>query len=614
VTKPYGVLTLRGETWEVDAEPHVVIRLKRCFGKADKYSAGIVKLKNGDEICRELSWFMDRYPLEMKESDRKFLEESANRHVDRLKRLEDMIDPNYKPREFKMALPAREYQRRAAEAFLTRGFLLLGDDVGLGKTASAIAALTDPKVLPAAVVTLAGTLPMQWMDELRRFAPDLMVHVVKKSEAYELPRFFGRGPDVVVLNYHKLFGWAKLLKSYAKSVVYDEIQELRRTDSAKYKSALELSTGVRYRLGLSATPIYNYGGEIFNVVNCLSPGVLGTHEEFNREWCSGFGEQMKLKDPSAFGTYLREQFIMMRRTRRDVGRELPELQKIVQKTEADAAALDKVKSSAAELAKIILGAGETHKGQKMQAAEELSNSLRQATGIAKAPYVADFIQLLVESGERVLVYAWHREVYSVIRAKLFESHVKSAMFTGSETANDKLAAKNAFIKGDIDVLLMSLRSGAGVDGLQKACKTIVFAELDWAPGVHEQCVGRVYRDGQPDPVIAYFLVADEGSDPIVSEVLGLKREQIEGIRSPGAPELEELQTDGGHIRKLAEHYLKKAGIKLPDQVPLQLPDAGAAAAPPAGEQPLSPGDSNQAAMDKINAALRAARDKQEARA
>jgi hypothetical protein len=46
------------------------------------------------------------------------------------------------------------------------------------------------------------------------------------------------------------------------------------------------------------------------------------------------------------------------------------------------------------------------------------NLLRQATGIAKAPFVADFVRLLVESGEKVLLYGWHREVYSIWRDKL----------------------------------------------------------------------------------------------------------------------------------------------------------------------------------------------------
>jgi hypothetical protein len=69
---------------------------------------------------------------------------------------------------------------------------------------------------------------------------------------------------------------------------------------------------------------------------------------------------------------------------------------------------------------------------------------------------------------------------------------------------------------------MSLRSGAGLDGLQKRCSTMVFGELDWSPGVHHQCIGRLDREGQEQPVTAMFLVCDDGSDPPMMEVLGLK--------------------------------------------------------------------------------------------
>lgn len=561
--RPYGKLYLnKAGEWCVDAEPHVVIRVKRCFGKIDKRGSGTLRLRSSEEVCRELLWFMDRYPLEMTPADRKVLENASARYLERIKLLEDLIDAKYKPREFALAIPAREYQRRAAEILLTRGFLLLGDDVGLGKTASAICAMTDKRTLPAAVVTLAGTLPHQWREELGRFAPDLHVHVLKKGTPYELPRFFGRGPDVVVLNYHKLAGWARTLKEYCKFVVFDEIQELRREDSNKFEAASELARAMQFRMGLSATPIYNYGGEIWNVVSVLSPDAIGSREEFNREWCD-FGYPPKLKNPSAFGTFMREQFVMLRRTRHDVGRELPALTKIPHKIDTDAAALDKVKDSAAELARIIMTQGETHKGEHLMASEQLSNVLRQATGIAKAPYVGDFVRLLVESGERVLVYCWHREVYSILQAKLAD--LQPAMFTGSESAPQKIEARARFMNGDTTVLLMSLRAGAGVDGLQKACRTVVFAELDWAPGVHEQCIGRVFRDGQPDPVTVYFLVADSGADPVMAEVLGIKREQVEGIRNPGSPGFEELQTSGSHVKKLAEHFLKKAGKAIPAQ-------------------------------------------------
>lgn len=110
-------------------------------------------------------------------------------------------------------------------------------------------------------------------------------------------------------------------------------------------------------------------------------------------------------------------------------------------------------------------------------------------------------------------------------------------------------------------MIISLRSGAGLDGLQRVTSTVVIGELDWSPKVHEQNIGRVYRDGQKEPCVAYYLVADEGSDPVIADVLGLKEAQATGIIDPdraGVPHLVGAADD--HIRKLAEDVLRRSGV------------------------------------------------------
>ena len=82
-------------------------------------------------------------------------------------------------------------------------------------------------------------------------------------------------------------------------------------------------------------------------------------------------------------------------------------------------------------------------------------------------------------------------------------------------------------------------------------------EIDWSPGVHEQCSGRIYRDGQLHPVFAYYLLAEDGSDPIVADVLGVKKGQIAGLRDPNGNLVEKLDVGGDHIRRLAEQYLRQ---------------------------------------------------------
>jgi len=253
--------------------------------------------------------------------------------------------------------------------------------------------------------------------------------------------------------------------------------------------------------------------------------------------------------------------MMLRRTRADVGRELPPLSRVPHYIEADESVIENVAASCTELARVLLTDGQTHKMQKLQASEELTNKLRQATGVAKAPFVASFVRMIVESGERVVLYGWHRQVYEIWQRALAD--LNPALYTGTESANQKDESRRRFIAGEAKILIMSLRSGAGLDGLQGHCRNVVFGELDWSPGVHEQAIGRVHRDGQTDPVVAYFLVAETGSDPIVSDVLGVKREQIEGVKNPDAELMEKLEIDVDRVKRLAASFLAQRGEELP---------------------------------------------------
>jgi SNF2 family DNA or RNA helicase len=580
--RTYGtaVLSADGRQWHIVCDAHVLIRLKRHFGKVAPLPGG-VRLSNNDENCRELEWFAQRYPLVFDPPGEVTRRSAA--HRENAERVQEILFGNYLPPSISaLAVPAREYQQLAAALVLQNRSLLVADDVGLGKTVTAIATFTDPRTLPVLVVTLTH-LPRQWEAMIARFAPRLRVHTISTGQPYDIAERYskevkrkklvdsatgmpvvGGFPDVLLINYHKLSGWSDALSGVVKHIVFDECQELRRSGSLKFAAAQAVAHACEFRMGLSATPIYNYGGEIFNVLDTLHPNKLGSRAEFLREWCGGINSpyfddnKAKITNPRAFGTYVEEEGLMIRRTRSEVRRELPAITKTVQPIDADTAALDRVGKVAAELARVILARNEAFKGQKWKAAEEFSNRVRQATGIAKAPFVADFVRLLVESGEQILLYGWHREVYSIWLDRLKD--LNPMLFTGSESPNQKAEAVARFSSGESKVLCMSLRAGAGVDGLQNVCRTVVKGELDWSPGVHEQCEGRIYRDGQPDPVMVYYLVSEFGSDPTMIDVLGVKRQQIYGIRDPRASVVETYQRDDDHVKRLAAAYLQQRGL------------------------------------------------------
>jgi SNF2 family DNA or RNA helicase len=567
--KTYGKCWLEKGQWHIETEPHVALKLKRVFPKIKNRQHGVIKLTNTEETCRDIEWFLDRYPLEVDAVSLAALTREAGKHRERETLVSELLSGIRKPREFDLALPPREYQKVGADMCIAAGGLLLADDLGLGKTLVGICVASHPAARPALVVTLTH-LPRQWEAEFKKFAPQLRTHILKSGKPYDLRQTKGtkRGqmmltaetPDVIITNYHKLAGWAETLAPIVKSVIFDEGQELRHPDSAKASAAKHIAGHCNYRLSLTATPIYNYGDEIFSVIDAVRPGALGSRGEFIEEWCSGIDNRgrARIKDPAAFGTFVRDAGLMLRRTRAEVGRELPDLIRIPHHVDSDTDKLAEVDSAATELAQLILSQNPTARGEKFRAAEELSNLVRQATGIAKAPYVAEFVKLLIENGESVVLYAWHREVYTVLMDRL--KAFNPVMYTGSESPNQKEEARRAFIEGESKVLVMSLRAGAGLDGLQHHAHTVVFGELDWSPGVHDQCAGRLHRDGQTEPVVAYYLIADSGSDPIVADVLGVKAAQAAGIRDPNAPLVTQLQNDGDHVKKLAEAYLAKKGI------------------------------------------------------
>jgi superfamily II DNA or RNA helicase len=562
--KTYGTLSYhpgqhRG-LWHINADPHVMVRVKRIFGRVRQNRAGAVVIADTPEIARDLEWLLDRHPLRLDAATQGRLTGQA----DRFRRQEQAVLRVLAGQQIHLGLreparPARDYQQVAADLAIATGRLLLTDAVGLGKSMSGALVLRAPDALPALVVTLTH-LPPQWCGEIAKTLPWLGTHIVAKATAYDPTRRRGvdRPPDVLVMNYAKLAGWADHLAGVVKTVIFDEAQELRRSDSAKYAAAARVADAARYRIGLTASPVYNYGGEIYNVLSVLAPDALGTPEEFVREWAGGSSDgKVRVADPAALGAYLRDQGLMLGRTRKEVGRELPGVFPIPQVINADTAALDQLSGDAVEMARLILDQS-TANTRRWQAAGDLDWRLRQATGIAKAPYVADFVRLLLESEPRVVLFGWHRAVYDLWAERLAD--FQPVFFTGAESPTQKRRAEEAFLSGRSRLLVMSLRAGAGLDGLQEVAKVAVFGELDWSPEVHRQCIGRLARDGQDEPVLAYFLVTEDGSDPVIAEVLNLKRMQSEPMLNPDGRLFEELPSSHDRVRMLAAEVLRRHGL------------------------------------------------------
>lgn len=235
----------------------------------------------------------------------------------------------------------------------------------------------------------------------------------------------------------------------------------------------------------------------------------------------------------------------------DVGQQLPKVSTVVENVNYDAKAVASAEALAHALA---IKASQGAFIERGTAARELDARMRQATGVSKARAVAQFVRLLVEAGEPVLLTGWHREVYEIWLEELAD--LRPAMYTGSETGTKKNKEAQRFINGETDVMIISNRSGAGLDGLQYRCSTLVVGELDWAPGVYKQLIWRLDREGQTRPVMVFFLVVDSGSDPVIMEVNGIKSSEAKRILDPSLG-TEVIEVDGSNLQKLVQKYLHR---------------------------------------------------------
>ncbi len=520
----YGTLSYnkRAQRWVIKGEPCVTEMCKRLFPGSSGARRGEARFTAHRRIVGDIGWLMLRFPLAVAPQDeerwQETLYEAQNDY--RLRELARVAPQAVQPPAAVFRGELKPFQQTGLAFLLRTKRALLADDMGLGKTVQALAALATLRAFPALLV-VPPHLVLNWQAEIRRFVLVFgrppVIHVIRGLTPYALPK-----ADIYIIHYLLLRGWKDALKGdFFRAVVFDEIQELRRTGSEKYSAASLLSENCDRVYGLSGTPIYNLGGEIWNVVNILDFHFLGDYESFSREWCVGYGRRIVQK-PELLGNYLRNEGLMLRRTKQEVLPELPEKRRLIQEIDADdtlyktlmTPVLDKLHRWQTDTA---LTASE-----RALLEDQISQQERQATGLAKAPYVCQFVRALCEAGERVLLFAHHHAVMDAYKKELKALH--PVFITGRETAAQKEEACSRFMQDKTALCCVSLRAASGLNLQRATC--VVFGELDWSPAVHSQAEDRAHRIGQTDSLLCYYLVSPHGSDSDIQAALGLKVSQF----------------------------------------------------------------------------------------
>ena len=400
----------------------------------------------------------------------------------------------------------------------------LADDMGLGKTVQVIALLLKRAAEGVSLVVAPASVCVNWVREFEHFAPTLRP-VTLWSEK-KLPEGLGAG-DVVVASYGLLVSRADEFASVDwNGVVLDEAQAVKNASTQRAHVAHRLPA--RFRVAATGTPVENRLAEFWSIFSFLNPGLLGTQREFEERFTEAGFATKALKR-------LVEPFVL-RRLKRDVLKELPEKTEVtlrVALSEEERSAYEACRRNALDGLK---ARGETENRISILAALTRlrrfcchpSLVLPEMSVSAKLDAVLNLLEDLREGGHRALVFSQFVDYLAIVRSAIEARGWTCRYLDGNTAHSDRVAAVDAFQRGDGDFFLISLKAGG--TGLNlTAANYVLLLDPWWNPAVEDQAADRAHRIGQRLPVTVYRIVAEGTVEDRILDMHGDKRAVSEDL-------------------------------------------------------------------------------------
>lgn len=487
------------------------------------------------EYVEKIRWMLDRYPLEV-------ISKSAWQRKNTKVKRSKVVVPKHR---LSLATPGEQFrgkllkfQRKGLDFLIkSNGNALLADEMGLGKTVQSLAYVaTEKKAFPVLVVAPLVTLN-NWQREIEKFLKRRSRNgrvlenksptstIIRTGRRQDIGRF-----DFYIINYELLYKrQADIAGLNIRTIICDEVHNLRSVRTKKYSALRRLATlpSVTRRLGLSGTPIYNRGSEIWPIADILKPGMLGSFEEFCEYFCyvNDKNKAIVLENKRESLRKQLQEHVMLRRKKSDVIKELKEKVQYKEVIDADTTYYRK------ELGRIWKKMEDEQRSantefKKSASFQRAIQSERVAAGAAKTPHVINFVKNIMEIEESVVVFCHHKAIHKILHESLGE--FDPASIIGGQS--DKVRQENIdrFQRGETKMMIAGLRAGSVGINLSRA-KYVVFAELDWSPAIHRQAEDRLHRIGQKETVFAYYLIGNGTLDDHVADVLVDKSYEIDEI-------------------------------------------------------------------------------------
>jgi superfamily II DNA or RNA helicase len=409
---------------------------------------------------------------------------------------------------------------------------ILADDMGLGKTIQALSFLHHLKSEEGtlkALVVCPTTLMYNWQNEIGKFTPNISFYV-HHGAGRSRDALAANEADVIITTYGTLRSDIKQFVEVAFDyVVLDESQAIKNPNSKVTKAAGLLKA--TNRLCLSGTPLQNNTFDIYAQMNFLNPGMLGSVEFFKQEFSipiDKFGEKEQ-KD------HLRKLLypFMLRRTKEQVAKDLPEKQEMVLFCEMGDEQRKIYEAFRNDYRDKILGVVDNQGIQKSQLT--ILQGLMKLRQICDSPSIIKdeekFPNVSVKleeigreiteniSNHKALVFSQFLGMLALIKERLTELGVDYEYFDGSSTVLERERAIQRFQNDEsCRVFLISLKAG-GVGLNLTAADYVYIVDPWWNPAVEQQAIDRTHRIGQTKNIFAYRMIC---TDTVEDKILKLQ--------------------------------------------------------------------------------------------
>ncbi len=420
--------------------------------------------------------------------------------------------------DLKLPAPLLPYQWEGV-AFLCRSpAALLADEMGLGKTVQAAVALAlllnGGSSVRRVLVVAPASLTLNWMEEIRRWAPSVTVRRLTGSDRDRAAWYILPVP-VLVGSYEQIRedGLDRIPRGAFDLVILDEAQRIKNEAS---RTSLACRLLPRERAwALSATPLENREEDLVSIF-----GFLNVRADGGR--------------PEDLGRAL--ETVMLRRRKSEVRADLPPV--IIQDVRVE---MDRPQRERYDRMWV-------HRTEGLEAGRNRSEIRGMLLGlITRLKAVCNFdertgcsaklegLEAVIDGAgptARILVFSQFVSTLRWISDKLRVPH---GLVIGPMTMEARQEAMSDFrLKPSPRVLLVSLKAGGVGLNLGEATHVVMFDRW-WNSAVESQAIFRAHRHDRPDPlhVIRFLTVEsiEERIAAIIERKTSLFDEVVEGASS-----------------------------------------------------------------------------------